>query len=152
MLSGHNSRENRAANTLRYRWKLLPKERGIPACLSYIVKGDRIRLPGNPAGVKFDFPIGDLVETEDAIVMCLALPEGRTCSENIYAINHSGNLRWRVVPQPFQSRHAPYVSVRLQGSVISLHTRDGKTYRINARDGSPVTTDLGAPENKGCSH
>ena len=152
MLSGHNSRENRAANALRYRWKLLSKERGIPACLSYIVEGDHIRLPGNPAGVKFDFPIGDVVEAEDTIVICLIVPEGRKCSSNVYAIDRQGNLRWRVKPQPDNTRNRAYVALSIHASVVSIHTRGGKTYRINARDGSPVTTDLGASENKGSSH
>lgn len=114
----------------------MPKKREVPACLSYIVEGDRIRLPGNPAGVKFDFPVGDVIEAEDTIMICLMVPEGRPCSENVYAIDRSGSLRWRVAPQTSEASCGPYVSVSLQGSVVSLHTRDGNVYRFNSIDGS----------------
>jgi hypothetical protein len=136
MMTEHKSRETRSAYTIRYRWNLLPRERGVPACLSYIVEGDRIRLPGNPAGVKFDFPIGDIVETEDTIVICLQVPEGRKCSENVYAIDHSGNLRWRVAPRPFDIRYDSYVALSLHASVLNLHTRAGNIYQVNPESGS----------------
>ncbi|HEY6251222.1 MAG TPA: hypothetical protein VI685_14790 [Candidatus Angelobacter sp.] len=138
MLSRNGRQHIAGSPTIRYRWRLLPNERGVPACLSYMVEGDRIRLPSNPAGVKFDFPIGDVVETEDTIVICLLVPEGRKCSENVYAIDHSGNLRWRIAAQAFEAKHGPYVALSFHGSVVSLYTRDGKGYRVNARDGSKI--------------
>ena len=136
MLSGLSTRETRAAYLLRYRWKLLPGERGVPACLSYIVEADRIRLPGNPAGIKVDFPIGDVIDTEDTIVICLLIPDGRKISENVYAIDRSGSPHWRVASQAFETKHGPYVALSFQESVVSLHTRNRNINRLNLQDGS----------------
>ena len=138
MLTGHNLRETRSSCTARYRWKVLPRERSVPACLSYIVQGNRIWLPDNPAGIRFDFPIGDVVETGGAIVICLRVPKEEKCGENVYAIDHSGNLLWRIAPQTFESRHDSFVSLSLQGSVVNLHTGDGRICRVNLRDGLQI--------------
>ena len=140
MLTGSGSEQMAETWTVRARWKLLPGERGVPTCLSYIIEGDRIRLPGNPAGVKFDFPIGDVIETEHAIVICLLVPEGRKCSENVYAIDQRGNLLWRVAPQGFRSPDA-YVSLSLEGPAVNLQTRAGRICRVDPRNGSQIPDD-----------
>ena len=141
MLAGSGSEQMAETWTVRARWKLLPCERGVPACLSYIIEGDRIRLPANPAGVKFDFPIGDVIETEHAIVICLLVPEGRKCSENVYAIDQGGNLLWRVAPQGLRSPPDAYVSLSLEGPAVNLHTRVGRIYRVDPRNGSQIADD-----------
>lgn len=120
------------SHVTRYNW------RPVPACLSYIVEDDRIRLPGNPAGVKFDFPIGDVVENEDSIVIWLIVPAGMEGRENVFAIDHSGNLRWCIAVEAFEASHGPYVTLSLHRSVVSLYTKDGKVDRVNASDGSKI--------------
>jgi hypothetical protein len=136
MLRQQGRRELTGSQTIRYTWQVAPKERGVPACLSYIVEGDRIRLPGKPGGVRFSFPIGDLIETEQAIVVCLVVPEGKSCSENVYAIDHDGNLLWRVKPRTFEGRSGPYVALSSQGNFIRLHGRDGRRYDLDPRTGA----------------
>jgi hypothetical protein len=148
MLREQDRQETRGSQVVRYSWRLLPKERGGPACLSYIVEGDRIRLPGKPGGVRFDFPIGDVIETEEAIVICLDVPEGRKCSENVYAVDRDGNLLWRVWPRAQHSTHGAYVALSVQGSVVQLHARDGETYHVNSRNGSPIRTEDEAESGK----
>src|SRR5579864_2357407 len=112
------------------------REHSVPACLSYIVEGNRIRLPGNSAGVKFDFPIGDVVEAGDAIVICLSVSDGRTCSENVYAIDHGGNLRWRIQSPPFGARSGPYMDLSIEGAVVRLQGKGGRAYCVNSKDES----------------
>lgn len=124
--------------TIRYRWRLTPSERGMPACLSYIVEGNRIRLPSRPGGVCFSFPIGDVIETEQAIVICLQIPDESACTENVYAIDRDGNLLWRVKSQSFELKGGPYTLLSLQGECICVHSRDGRSYELNPSTGSAI--------------
>jgi outer membrane protein assembly factor BamB len=126
------------SQTVRFRWRLSPTERGVPACLSYIVEGNLIRLPGRPGGVRFSLLIGDVAETEEAIVICLRVPSESVCRENVYSIDHDGNLLWRVKPQVFGSRSGPYIALSSQGDSIRLHSRDGRSHDLDPRTGSVI--------------
>lgn len=107
----------------------------MPACLSYIVEGNRIRLPDNPGGVQFAFPIGDVVEMEGTIVICLVVPEGSRCTENVYSIDKEGNLRWRIRPQGIASRKGPYLGLNLAASGLQLYKMDGRFYDLDLANG-----------------
>lgn len=131
-----NQQEISSSPSIRYRWRLSPTERGVPTCLSYVVEGNCIRLPGRPGGIQFSFPIGDVAETEEAIIVCLMVPEGRNCSENVYAIDREGNLLWRVKPQMFESRNGPYVAISSQGDLLRLYTKDGRAYDLDPKTGT----------------
>lgn len=89
--------------------RLLPERHDVPRCLSYIVEGKRIRFPGNPEGVQFAFPIDDVIETEEAIVVCLKVPQGSGCAGSVYAIARDGNVIWRVQPQMIEGQNGPYL-------------------------------------------
>jgi hypothetical protein len=120
--------------SFRYRWRLQSKPSEVPASFSYVIEGNRLRLPANPGGVRFAFPIRDVVETEEVIVVCLAVPNGSNYSENVFAVDHDGNLRWRIKPQSFASRSGPYAALSLSDGHVRLHGKDGQ-----ARDVDPKT-------------
>ncbi len=128
---------NTSSHAARYSWRQ-PKERGVPACLSYMVEGNRIRLSGNAAGVQFNFPIGDVVEAEEVIVICLRVPEGRECRENVYAIDRAGNFLWRVKLQTLDSRNGHYVASSSQGALVRLYGGDCRAYDLDPRTGSVI--------------
>jgi hypothetical protein len=138
MVARINERYSRNTQIMRYKWRLLPRERELPVCLSYAVEGDRILVPGKPGGVRFAFPIGNVAETEEAIVICLKIPPGRKCSDNVYAIDRDGNLLWRVRSRRLGANAGQFVGVTLAGAAVRLHGEDGNWFDIDPKRGTPL--------------
>lgn len=138
MLGRVNQERARHQHRIPYSRHLAPRQRDVPECLSYIIEGNRIRVPGKPDAIQFGFQIADVIETETAIVICLAVPAGKSCAENVYAIDRKGNLLWRVKPQKSMPQSGPYVGLSLSGNLVRLHCRDGGILDLNPEAGSVV--------------
>jgi|SRR5579862_4228110 len=62
--------------------------------------------------------------------------QGPLGSENVYAIDHGGNLRWRIQSPPFGARSGPYMDLSIEGAVVRLQGKGGRAYRVNSKDES----------------
>jgi hypothetical protein len=111
--------------------------------MSYLVRAEQILLPDCGQSVRFDFPIGDVVETKQALVICLRVGPGRYLRDNVWAIDHQGRILWR----SRTGRKSPYVGVTLEeksaseaGPLVWLHNRDGSKLLVEAKSGKVIET------------
>src|SRR5579864_2009883 len=109
--------------------------------MSYVVKRNEIVLPEAGQAVKFDLPIGSVLETDEVLVICLRVGAGRRLTDNVWAIDHDGRVLWR----SRTGRKTPFVGLSLQqtmdgvgGQMIWLHNQDGGNYLLTARNGKII--------------
>jgi outer membrane protein assembly factor BamB len=105
--------------------------------MGYSVRGKTIRLE-NKRTRTFAFPIGDVIEIEGTLVICLKIPMRRKFNENVFAIDREGTLLWQVEPKPRHVANSPYVGLTRQGRRVRLHNFDGMIYDVDPKTGAVV--------------
>jgi outer membrane protein assembly factor BamB len=81
--------------------------------------GNTLHLPSGKS-VRFDAPLLTVVELGGVIVVVLAQPEGRDMPENVYAVDDSGRVIWRISTRDFPEGPDYYVGASAAGSAVRL--------------------------------
>jgi hypothetical protein len=62
------------------------------------IAGNELRFR-NGNVVRFEHPIGDVLQFGDVLVVQVWPPRGATYNENIFGVDLSGNILWQIEPQ-----------------------------------------------------
>jgi hypothetical protein len=105
--------------------------------MRHVVKGRKIELSSGRTAT-FNYPIKEIVETEDAIVVRLDVPINRQLNENVYAIDHKGRLLWQIAPFERLLKNSAYVGISRVDNLVRAFNFDGLVYDLEPKTGEVV--------------
>jgi hypothetical protein len=101
----------------------------------YVTTGRWIDLPSGQS-VEFDFPVAQVLDIGDVLVVRLAIPPGGGMNTNVFGISsEDGRQLWQVPNKRLVYGDSPYTGMRRVGGVVALYNWDGLELRVNPRTG-----------------
>lgn len=94
-------------------------------------------LLANGKTVRFDYPIRQIVEFPNVIVVLLNIPTGKIFNENVFGVSCDGMVLWQVAPQRHLGDDSPYTGMNYEGDKAGLYNWDSTLYVVE-----PMTGDL----------
>lgn len=91
--------------------------------------------------ITFDFDIDTLIVMDDKIIVLLDIPYDSSELDNIYAVNLSGKIIWRIekVAKKFPKlRHDPYVGISMLDDKLLARQFYGQRYLIDLATGKII--------------
>ena len=104
---------------------------------SYRVKKNRIEFDARST-LRFKYPIAELIEFDDVIVVRLEIPARAKYNENVFGISENGDLLWQVPSLPRLAKNAPYIGIGRDGDFARLNNWDGMVYWLAPKSGTVV--------------
>jgi len=78
--------------------------------------------------VIFDYPIGETLDFQDAIVVRLELPLGVIFNENVFGLSYDGKVLWQISKQKHIEEDSPYTQLSYQNDKAGLYNWDASLY------------------------
>lgn len=105
---------------------------------NYQVK-DRILLLPQGRDVEFDFPIAEVVECDNCLVIRLDVPSNVVYNQNVFGVSTNGVDRWQIGPERLVYDNSPYTHISLSGNTALLQNWDGLLLEIEPKNGEVLS-------------
>lgn len=63
------------------------------------VSGKQLRISEH-ATLEFDYPISEVVENGDMLIVLLEVPAKESMTENVFGVSKAGHIVWQIEPRP----------------------------------------------------
>jgi hypothetical protein len=91
--------------------------------------------------VPFRYPIAKILDYDGVIVVLLEIPTGAKFNENVYGIDLTGNVLWRVPEKRYVYEDSPYTDIVRDGDDVVLFNWDGLQLTVEPKTGSVLSED-----------
>lgn len=98
---------------------------------------------GNQKSIMFDYPIGEILEFPEALIVLLEPAPGAEYNENVFAIGWSGEKIWQIRPLENVYADSPYTKIYRSGENVGLSNWDGLDVIVDAKTGSILKKSFG---------
>ena len=105
----------------------------------YTVTGKCLSLhrpDGSMIDVEFDWPIAEVVATGDRLVVRLEPKPGACHNENVFGVDATGNVTWKVPVQSFIYQDSPYTGIVEVDGNVKLFNWDGTEVLVDPHTGT----------------
>lgn len=103
----------------------------------YAIKGNRLLLSGGKY-VEFDFPVSQVIEFDEVLVVLLELPTQVLFNENVFGVSKGGKILWQISPEKLVYDNSPYVELSRLGEVARLQNWDGLVLHVAPSTGNVI--------------
>ena len=79
----------------------------------------------------FKFPVAEVLDFEDVLIVRLATDYSAQMNENVFAFDIAGKLLWQIQPRLSRASQSPYVSITRHNSFVDAFNWDGYTVTID---------------------
>lgn len=93
--------------------------------------------------VDFDCPIAETVAVGALILVRLDPAPDDALNENVFAVDSSGEIVWRVPPVPHVYEDSPYTSLKVAGDEVYLSNWDGLNLTVELQSGKILAQEYG---------
>lgn len=109
----------------------------------YSIKNNILSLNEVGAQVEFTWPIADVIQFDDVLVVRLEPSPGSCFNENVFGISKSGNVIWTIAPVKHVYEDSPYTGILKKGNFIKLFNWDGDELVVDPESGVIVEKGYG---------
>ena len=88
--------------------------------------------------IEFEYPIDQIVVYKKAIVVLLNHDFYKVNNENVFCIDHKGNLLWQVPSFEYIDKRSPFVGIRREGENVKLFNWSGEFVVIEPLSGKII--------------
>ncbi len=67
--------------------------------MTFKVGGKQLRI-SEDATLEFDYPISEVVEVSDMLIVLLEVPAKESMMENVFGVSRAGHIVWQIEPRP----------------------------------------------------
>ena len=67
--------------------------------MTFEIDGEHLRIEGATT-VEFRYPIWDIAEVDDVLVVLLRIPAKESMTENVFGVSQAGVILWQMQPIP----------------------------------------------------
>lgn len=85
--------------------------------------------------LNFDFPIKQVEQFKNNILIRLEPDIGKILNENIYCFSLDGKFLWQIKPRNYISKDSPYTNMMIKNDKIFLYSWDGERIQVNPNNG-----------------
>ncbi len=90
----------------------------------YSYEGCLLQLKGRRQ-LQFDYPIGEVLEFGEVIVVRLEVPVGTVYNENVFGVSCDGKVVWQVEKREWVRRESPYTGLSRKEKMVCLYNYEG---------------------------
>lgn len=104
---------------------------------AYTIEGEQLLLHEG-RHVDFDFPVSQVVEFDDALVVLIEVPAQVLSNENVFGVSKTGQILWQISPEKLVYDNSPYVQLARMGEFAQLQNWDGLVLQVDPSNGSVI--------------
>jgi hypothetical protein len=102
-----------------------------------LIKNDEISIGGKKVG--FSYPIAQMLEFPEVIVIRLEVPPDSRFNENVFGIDYDGKTLWQIPPQQHIREDSPYTNINYeQDDKAGCYNWDSTLYIVEPRTGKII--------------
>jgi hypothetical protein len=87
---------------------------------------------------RFENPIAEVIDFEDAVVIRLALDGAMHGGNNVYSFGYDGKLLWQIPSRPTRPLETPFVSISRKHMFVEAFNWDGQVLVLHPKNGDIV--------------
>lgn len=105
--------------------------------VTYSITENKLTLKSGHT-VAFDYPIQESLGFEQAIVLLLDVPLGKSLNENVFGVAYDGKIIWRIEEKQLVYEDSPYTGIARKGNKVVLYNWDGLELTVEPATGKII--------------
>ena len=93
---------------------------------------------GNEKIITFSFPVSQLIQFEQIIVVSVEPEQHHILNENLFGVSYGGKILWQIEKMEHVSNDSPYMGIAKKNEMLSAYNWDGFRYLINPETGKII--------------